>query len=197
MQNDLVKGKSLLTHASNFYKIIDIVDISDVKRIHSIGDGLKEIKTTLNRDIKLNVAGVKIEGAEGEVVNAPQWVGKILSDSNYVSLELPDMISELKQSLSKEKMIGEYNLSTLDQYFYIKLKAEMDTLDRYDFDRTESMMLELFRKRRGKLIKMADTTELNAELYNKLTVEEVAFYRSMRDGILKFELQIRGKDNEH
>ncbi len=172
------------------------MEIIDAESIHSIGYSLKEVKTTLNRDIKIDVAGIKIKGSEGEVINAPQWIGRILQDKNYVTLELPDMISELKQALSKEKMIGEYKLATLYPHFYIQLKVEMSTLDRYDYDRTESMMLELFRMRRGKLIKMADTTNLNADLYNKLAIEEITFYQSIRDSILEFERQIKGKRDE-
>ena len=32
------------------------------------------------------------------------------------------MITQLKQALSKEKMVGEYQISTLDPHFYIKLE---------------------------------------------------------------------------
>ena len=56
---------------------------------------------------------MKTEGKQGEVNNMPQWVGKILSDNGLATLDSPDMITELKQALSKEKMVGEYQISTL------------------------------------------------------------------------------------
>ena len=96
----------------------------------------------------------------------PQWVGKILSDNNLGTLDSPDMITALKQALSKEKMVGEYQLSTLEPHFYIKLKTSMKELSSNDFDKVESIMLELFRTRRGKLVKIADTIKLTSELYN-------------------------------
>jgi len=123
----------------------------------------------------------------------PQWIGKILSDNNLVSLNSPDMITELKQALSKEKMVGEYQLSTLDPHFYIKLKESMKPLSRDDFDKVESMMLELFRMRRGKLVKIADSIKLNSELNNKLTVEENIFYKTIYENSVEFEKQIRGE----
>ncbi len=172
------------------------MEIDKVEKVHSIGYRLKDAKFTVNQDFKYNVAGMKIEGTQGDTNNMPQWVGKILSDNKIGSLETPDMITELKQALSKEKMVGEYQISTLDPHFYIKLKESMKVLNRDDFDRVESMMLELFRMRRGKLVKLADSIKLNSELYNKLTVEETIFYKTIHDNSVKFEKQITGDLNE-
>ncbi len=151
------------------------MEIDKIEKVHSVGYRLKDSKITVNHDFKFNVAGIKTEGTTGEVINMPQWIGKILSDHKLATLDSPDMITELKQALSKEKMVGEYQISTLDPHFYIKLKATMKELNRNDFDKVESMMLELFKMRRGKLVKIADSIKLNSELYNKLTVEESAF----------------------
>jgi len=167
-----------------------------MKKVHSVGHRLNDTKVTVNRDFKFNVAGIKTEGTSGEVINIPQWIGKILSENNLATLNSPDMITELKQALSKEKMVGEYQISTLDPHFYIKLKESMKQLNRDDFDKVESMMLELFRMRRGKLVKIADSIKLNSELNNKLTVEENIFYKTIHENSVEFERQIRGDLNE-
>jgi len=172
------------------------MEIDKIEKVHSVGHRLKDTKVTINRDFKFNVAGIKTEGTQGEVINMPQWIGKILSDNKLVTLDSPDMITELKQALSKEKMVGEYQISTLDPHFYIKLKETMKELNRDDFDKVESMMLELFRMRRGKLVKIADSIKLNSELYNKLTVEENIFYKTIHENSVEFERQIRGDLNE-
>jgi DNA replication factor GINS len=106
------------------------------------------------------------------------------------------MITELKQALSKEKMVGEYQISTLDPHFYIKLKESMKELDKDDFDRVESMMLELFRMRRGKLVKLADSIKLTSDLYNKITIEENIFYKTIYENSKEFENKIRGDNDE-
>ena len=172
------------------------MEIDKIEKVHSVGYHLKDAKVTINRDFKFNVAGIKTEGTSGEVINMPQWIGKILSENNLATLASPDMITELKQALSKEKMVGEYQISTLDPHFYIKLKASMKELNHDDFDKVESMMLELFRMRRGKLVKIADSIKLNSELYNKLTVEENIFYKTIHENSVEFEKQIRGDLNE-
>ncbi len=173
------------------------MEIDKVEKVHLIGYHLKDAKVTVNQDFKYNVAGMKIEGNQGDTNNMPQWVGKILSEHNIGTLDSPDMITQLKQALSKEKMVGEYQISTLDPHFYIKLKESMTQLNKDDFDKVESMMLELFRMRRGKLVKIADSIKLNSELYNKLTVEENIFYKTIHDNSVKFEKQVRGERNEH
>ncbi len=173
-----------------------MMEIDKVEKLHSIGYGLKDAKVTLSQDVKFDVAGIKIEGTQSEILNLPQWIGKTIADNNLGVLESPDMITELKQALSKEKMVGEYQLSTLDPHFYIKLKQSMKELGRDDFDHVESIMLELFRMRRGKLVKLADSIKLNSELYNKLTVEEVVFFKSIYENSQEFEKQIRGGINE-
>jgi DNA replication factor GINS len=172
------------------------MNIDKIEKVHSVGYRLKDAKVTVNRDFKFNVAGIKTEGTSGEVINMPQWIGKILSENNLATLNSPDMITELKQALSKEKMVGEYQISTLEPHFYIKLKESMKQLKRDDFDKVESMMLELFRMRRGKLVKIADSIKLNSELNNKLTVEENIFYKTIHENSVEFERQIRGDLNE-
>ena len=72
----------------------------------------------------------------------------------------------------------------------------MKKLGRDDYDRVESMMLELFRMRRGKLVKLADSIKLTSDIYNKLTVEENIFYKTIYDNSKEFENQIRGDTDE-
>jgi len=172
------------------------MEIENVEKLHEMGYGLKDAKTTLNHDIKFNVSQIKVEGSTGEILNLPRWIGKILHENNLGELDSPDMVTELKQALSKEKMVGEYQVSTLDRHFYIKLKQHMRTLPKDDFNHVESMLLELFRMRRGKLVKLADSTKLNSDLYNKLTVEEGVFFQTIYDNSKSFENQIRSNLNE-
>ena len=172
------------------------MDIENVEKLHAIGYGLKDAKATLSQDVKFNVDKINVQGATGEVLNMPRWVGQILEDNNLAKLDSPDMVTELKQALSKEKMVGDYQVSALDPQFYIKLKQHMRTLQRDDFNHVESMMLELFRMRRGKLVKLADSTKLNSDLFNKITVEESVFFKTIHDNSKNFEDQIRSNLHE-
>jgi DNA replication factor GINS len=72
----------------------------------------------------------------------------------------------------------------------------MRTLQRDDFNHVESMLIELFRMRRGKLVKLADSTKLTSDLHNKLTVEESVFFKTIYDNSKNFEKQIWSGLNE-
>lgn len=172
------------------------MDMKTNEKVHEIGYGLKEAKVTVSQDLNYDVANIKIDSKQGEMMNLPRWVGQILEENGLGELDSPDMITELKQALSKEKMIGEYQLSTLGPDFYIKLKSSMKRLDKHDYDNVESVLMELFRMRRGKIIKLADSSKLTAELNSKLTVEEKLFFESISENSKRFELQIRGDSDE-
>ena len=176
--------------------MIPTMDMNTSEKVHKIGYGLNDAKITVNQDLNFDVADIKIESKQGEMMNLPRWVGQILEENGLGDLDGPDMLTELKQALSKEKMIGEYLLSTLEHDFYIKLKAFMKKLDKHDFDNVESILMELFRMRRGKIIKLADSSKLTADLNSKLTVEEKIFFESISENSKKFEQQIRGGSNE-
>ena len=168
---------------------MNTIDIS--KRVHTIGYDLKDAPFTVTRDFKFNVMDIKIEGISGEVNNIPRWLGRILAANSLGTLGSPDMIAALKQALAKEKMIGEYQISTLEPHFYIKLSESVQDLKSDDYNKIESMMLELFRMRRGKLVRLADSIKINSDLYGRLTVEEVIFYRTIHENSKSFESQIR------
>ena len=89
------------------------MEIEDVEKLHEIGYGLKDAKVTLAQDIKFNVAKVKVEGRTGEVMNLPQWVGKILADNKLGELDSTDMVTELKQALSKKRWLENTNYQLL------------------------------------------------------------------------------------
>ena len=108
------------------------------------------------------------------------------------------VIIELKQALEKEKMLGQFDLSTLqvqqkaDPHFYIKMKSYMEGLPEKDYDKVESMLNTLLRTRQTKIIRLADTSKLTAEISQKLSVEEREFYNNLHANSSKFSKSIVG-----
>lgn len=153
----------------------------DINKVHTTSFALEDVKVTLHHDLNLNVSGIHVEGKEGDVLNIPRWVAQILESNNHLTIEDIDMAVELKQSIVKENVQGDFGLSTLDPYFYIKLKTYMKKLDKNDYDKIESMLNTLVRKRRGKIIGLADSSRLTSDLGKKLTVEEREFYNNLHN----------------
>ena len=166
--------------------------MSDFERIHSIGYGLKDVKVSFSKDLKLNVSDVTIDGKQGEILNIPRWVANVLESEKYVEIQDSEILTELKQAVMKEEVQSNFDLSVLEPYFYIKLKSYMQRMTEKDYDMTESMLNKLLRTRRSKIIRLADSSKLSAEISQKLTVEEYDFYNEIHNASTKFSKKIIG-----
>ena len=169
-----------------------MVSITDLEKVHASGFDLEEVKVTFNHEVKLNVAGINVEAKEGEILNVPRWVANVLESEKHVEIQDTDMIVELKQAIVKENVQGEFELATLDPHFYIKLKSQMKKLPQSDFDKVESMLNQLIRKRQGKIIRLADSSKLTADLSSKLSFEEREFYNNLHNISTNFTKQLLG-----
>lgn len=169
-----------------------MLNAEELSKVHSTGFNLEEVKVTFLHDIKLKVAGVDIEGKQGEILNITRWVANVLESEKHIHIDEIDMIVELKQAIVKENVQGEFDLATLVPHFYIRLNSYMKKLPKDDFDKVQSMLNSLVRKRQGKIIHLADSSKLTAELNQKLTMEERSFYEKIYKTSFDFKNQILG-----
>ena len=166
--------------------------------MHSIGNSLKNVKVEFKKDTALDVSDILIKGKQGEILNIPRWIAEVLESEKYVEIQDVDMLVELKQAVEKEKMLGQFDLATLqvqqqaDPYFYIKMKSYMKGLPEKDYDMVESMLNTLLRTRQTKIIRIADASKLTAEISKKLSIEEREFYNNLHDNSSKFSKTIIG-----
>jgi len=166
--------------------------------MHSIGNSLKNVKVEFKKDTALDVSDISIKGKQGEILNIPRWVADVLESEKYVEIQDVDMLVELKQAVEKEKMLGQFDLSTLqvqhqaDSHFYIKMKSYMNGLPEKDYDKVESMLNTLLRTRQTKIIRLADASKLTADISQKLSIEECEFYNNLHDNSSKFSKTILG-----
>ncbi len=165
---------------------------SELSKVHHTGFDLEDVKVTFLHDIKISVAGVNVEGKHGEILNIPRWVASVLESDKHITIEDTDMVVELKQATVKENVQGEFELATLEPYFYVRLISFMKKLPKDDYDKVESMLNSLVRKRQGKIIHLADSLKLNADLSQKLTLEERIFYEKIYNTSSDFKKQILG-----
>lgn len=168
-----------------------MIEAQDMVKVHTTGYNLEEVKIILNHDIKLNISGIEIEGKLGKILNVPRWIAQVLESEKHAKIEDVDMVVELKQALVKEN-VREFELATLDPHFYIRLKSYMKTLPQQDFDKVESMLNTLVRKRQGKIVHLADSSKLTASISQKLTIEERLFYENIYKSAADFRNQILG-----
>ena len=161
-------------------------------QVHATGFELEEVKFSFLRDVKISVANIDIAAKAGEIMNLPRYVANVLEEGGHGQVQDIDMVVELKQATVKENVQGEFELASLDDHFYIRLKAYMKKLTESDFDKVESMLNSLVRKRHGKIVHLADASRLTANLSAKMTVEEREFYIALHQISEDFTRQIMG-----
>ena len=172
--------------------------MSELIHIHSIGNSLNDVKVEFKKDLKLDTLGISIDGKQGEIINIPGWIADVLESEKHVEIQDVDMLVELKQAVEKEKMLGQFDLATLqvqqqtDPHFYIKMKSYMNRLPEKDYDVVESMLNTLLRTRQTKIVRIADASKLTADISRKLSIEEREFYNNLHDNSSKFSKSIIG-----
>lgn len=164
----------------------------DIRDLYGTSFALESVKVTLHRDVRLNVADIRVSGKEGEILNVQRWVAQTLESEGHATVEEADMVVELKQALVKENVQGDFEISTLEPYFYIRLESYTRNLEGQDADRVDSMLNTLVRKRREKIVRLADASALTPEIAKKLTVEERHFYDSLHETSSGFEKSMLG-----
>ncbi len=169
-----------------------MLNIAELAKVHNTGFDLEDVKVTFLHDIKINVAGVGVEGKQGEILNIPRWVAIVLESEKHVTIDETDMVVELKQATVKENVQGEFELATLEPHFYVRLISYMKKLPKDDYDKVESMLNSLVRKRQGKIVHLADSSKLTAGLNQKLSLEERIFYEKIYNTSTDFKKQILG-----
>ncbi len=169
-----------------------MLNSTDLSKVHNTGFELEDVKVIFLHDIKIDVAGVDVEGKQGEILNIPRWIANVLEYEKHVTIEEPDMVVELKQATVKENVQGEFELATLEPHFYVRLLSYMKKLPKDDYDKVQSMLNSLVRKRQGKIIHLADSSKLTADLSQKLTLEERSFYEKIYNTSIDFKKQILG-----
>ncbi len=172
------------------FAMVGQMSVDKVGQIHAVEYGLEEVEFEADSDFKVRVGGIDVAARRGETTRVPYWAGLVLEKNNMGSMRLPDMITELKQALSKERIAGSRAFQTLEPLFYVKLKAAMRHLEGRDYDRVYDMLLELFRMRNTKIVSKASSMKLSADMKSKLTVEEQAFYNVVHRTCAEFEAQI-------
>jgi DNA replication factor GINS len=128
-------------------------------------------------------------------MSVSRWVAEVLSAEKLVQVQDTDMVVALKQAVMKENVQGDFDLSTLELDFYIKVNSFTQRLPQEDRDKIESMLNSLIRKRQGKIIRLADSSKMTSDLAKKLTIEERTLFDYIHNNSTEFKKQILGDKN--
>jgi hypothetical protein len=156
---------------------------------------LSPMKIILKRSLPaINLPSFKIEEqTEGTSLEVPRWVGEVLVDLGLALAPNEGFEAELFKSLSRERMQGPLQLSTLKKDFYINLKIFLKDLSekaRSDpkfithYEKSAAAARDLMRYRVQKLLYIASAAALTSDLIEKITPEEQKLVESVK-GLVK------------
>ena len=134
----------------------------------------------------LDVGDFHIEHlAEGESVDLPRWVADELIAQGMAESAEPPFESDVFSALSREKMMGPLQLSSLPPDFYVRMRRKLGGMSsgvpegkvrKEDFDRLRATCYDLIGIRLSKLLSLSSSTTPASSLAEKLTPEEAAFF---------------------
>ena len=134
----------------------------------------------------LDVGDFHIERlSEGESVELPRWVADELVAQGMAEVTEPPFENEIYSSLSKEKMMGPLQLSSLPPDFYVRMRRRLGALNaavtegkarREDFERMRAVCYDLVGIRLSKLLSLSSSSTPASTLADRLAPEEASFF---------------------
>ena len=154
--------------------------ISSAQKAGRAGYDLEDVKVTFTADISTSVSGTDVSGREGDVLNLPRWVARALEEGGHARVDEPSMEPELKQAISKENGLDDYQLASLDDHLYVRVQAHLERAPQQKREELGSMLNSLVRSRVSKIARLVISSKLSATNAEKLTIEERSLYEQMR-----------------
>src|SRR2546422_4460224 len=134
----------------------------------------------------IEVGDLKIEKLrEGEIAELPRWVAEEFAGLGLAEVAEEPFETEILKSLSREKMIGAFQLSNLAPDFYLRMKRRLAYLHdaaggggggKEDFERLRASCYDLIGIRLGKLLSLSSSSTTLSAIAHKLTPEGKAFF---------------------
>jgi len=123
--------------------------------------------------------------SEGQTAELPRWVAEELVGLNLAEASDEPFETEVYRALSKEKMMGPLQLSTLPENFYIRMRRRVGYLEgaadegrvkREEFEKLRAVCYDLVGMRLSKLLSLSSSSAKASDLGDRLTPEERAFF---------------------
>jgi DNA replication factor GINS len=142
----------------------------------------------------IEVGDFKIESArEGEGVELPRWVAEELVQLKLADATEEPFETEVFKALSREKILGPFQLSSLNDEFYLRMRRRFLYLSQamkagrvstQDYEKLRSVSYDLIGMRLAKLLSLSSSSTELSTIKEKLTPEERTFF-SMSQAISK------------
>ncbi len=168
------------------------MSIDELVKVYSIGYMAEEVKVRFKKDIKLNIFNISINAKEGDTQTVPRWLASIFQENGLAEIQGRDMNNDLSQALSRERIVGSEHVDALKPDFYIRLNDFIKSKTGEDKKKLNILLQDIVLMRLGKIVNLARSALLTAELEQKLTYEEKTLFRSIHKASKDFKECVLG-----
>ncbi len=138
---------------------------------------------------------------EGQTVELPRWVAEELVQLELAESSEEPFETEIYRALSREKMMGPLQLSSLPEDFYLRMRrrtkhiemaAKEGRVRKEEFEKLRAVCYDLIGMRLSKLLSLSSSSTKAADLGDRLTPEEKAFFSSSQSSSLEWKAALLG-----
>ncbi|MFQ6135279.1 MAG: hypothetical protein ACE5KU_05635, partial [Nitrososphaerales archaeon] len=135
------------------------------------------------------------ETKEGDLIEVPRWVAEAFAELGFAEVQEENFEVEMLKALSRERIQGSNQLSTLTGDFYLKLKRHLDCLkentpsrgaSKHDYDEAYLKALDLITLRTVKLLPLT-VGEYTPDIMQKVTPEELKLFNMVREMVQRWK----------
>jgi len=125
---------------------------------------------------------------EGDSIDLPRWVAEVLVDMNICENQEESFSSEVFKAVTREKIAGSDQLSTLRADFYLKIRRHLNyasgsasprPISIPELEKTRTLIYDLIALRLRKILSIAASLSPPIDIKEKLTPEEYQIFDSV------------------
>lgn len=154
---------------------------------------LEEIRVTFKSDVKISINDINIDAKEGDILQVPRWLTKILSKKNLIEIQDSEISGYVSKALNRERISKPHDISGIDADFYVRVDDFLKSLNEKERETLMVSLNSFVISRLGKIVKLAAASSLSAEMETKLSAEEKQLYNFINKSSLAFRESVLGK----
>jgi hypothetical protein len=123
---------------------------------------------------------------EGDTVDLPRWIAEVLVEMGVCESQEENFSSEVFKAVTREKIAGSDQLSTLRPDFYLKVRRQLSFVSEParsgvhpELEKTRTLVYDLVALRLRKILSIAISLSAPADIKDKLTPEEYQIFDSV------------------
>ncbi len=168
-----------------------------------LGYLLDKARVTVRENLpKIEIGSVSVnEMKQGDTIELTKWIADILNEMRFAESQEESFEGEMFKALSRERIQGPTQLSTLEKDFFIRMrrflqltkrKAEENPSLKQNYERVAVSAYDLVALRTSKLIALSTSSSPPADLPDKITPEEKILFDAAFNLVSKWRDAVLG-----